>query len=163
MQQGDIIEHVPIFQPKTLETEWPQPHAVFDWEERDIVILTQSCDLVKGREKTNTVLACAVWTQSDLEAHSSQLVTPRSLEDLRRGNLPAFHMLAACDIPDMVRDLRIVAFQTPVSLPVAFARSMAEIDPDRLRVLPPYREHLSQAFARYFMRVGLPLDIPPFR
>ena len=29
----------------------------------------------------------------------------------------------------------------------------------RLRLLPPYREHLSQAFARYFMRVGLPVDI----
>lgn len=26
----------------------------------------------------------------------------------------------------------------------------------RPRLLPPYREHLSQAFARYFMRVGLP-------
>ena len=24
---------------------------------------------------------------------------------------------------------------------------------------PEYREHLSQAFARYFMRVGLPVDI----
>jgi hypothetical protein len=23
--------------------------------------------------------------------------------------------------------------------------------------------HLSQAFARFFMRVGLPVDIPPFR
>jgi hypothetical protein len=33
---------------------------------------------------------------------------------------------------------------------------------DRLRLLPPYREHLSQAFARLFMRVGLPADIPPF-
>ena len=30
---------------------------------------------------------------------------------------------------------------------------------DRIRVLPPYREHLSQAFARFFMRVGLPQDI----
>jgi len=31
------------------------------------------------------------------------------------------------------------------------------------RRLPPYREHLSQAFARYFMRVGLPQDITPFK
>jgi hypothetical protein len=29
----------------------------------------------------------------------------------------------------------------------------------RLRLLPPYREHLSQAFARFFMRVGLPVPI----
>lgn len=37
----------------------------------------------------------------------------------------------------------------------------------RLRLLPPYREHLSQAFARFFMRVGLPTDIafdkPPYK
>ena len=26
-----------------------------------------------------------------------------------------------------------------------------------------YREHLSQSFARFFMRVGLPVNIPPFR
>jgi hypothetical protein len=26
----------------------------------------------------------------------------------------------------------------------------------------PYREHLAQSFARYFMRVGLPVNIPPF-
>ena len=32
----------------------------------------------------------------------------------------------------------------------------------RLRLLPPYREHLSQGFARFFMRVGLPVEIPPF-
>jgi hypothetical protein len=29
----------------------------------------------------------------------------------------------------------------------------------RFRLLPPYREHLSQAFARFFMRVGLPIPI----
>ena len=32
----------------------------------------------------------------------------------------------------------------------------------RLRLLPPCREHLSQGFARFFMRVGLPVEIPPF-
>ncbi len=29
----------------------------------------------------------------------------------------------------------------------------------RLRLLPPYREHLSQAFARFFMRVVLPVEV----
>jgi hypothetical protein len=32
-----------------------------------------------------------------------------------------------------------------------------------LRLLPPYRKHLSQSFARFIMRVGLPIDIPSFR
>jgi hypothetical protein len=33
----------------------------------------------------------------------------------------------------------------------------------RLRLLPPYREHLSQAFARFFMRIGLPVHIDLFK
>jgi len=49
------------------------------------------------------------------------------------------------------------------SIPLAFVRQRAARADDRLRLLPPYREHLSQAFARYFMRVGLPQDIRPFR
>ncbi len=28
---------------------------------------------------------------------------------------------------------------------------------------PPYREHLSQSFAKFFMRVGLPTDVPHFK
>jgi len=54
-------------------------------------------------------------------------------------------------------------FRRVYSLPVAFVRMQAEKSLPHLRLLPPYREHLSQAFARFFMRVGLPLNIPPFR
>ncbi len=32
----------------------------------------------------------------------------------------------------------------------------------RPQLLPPYREHLSQAFARFFMRVGLPSPVTRF-
>ena len=50
------------------------------------------------------------------------------------------------------------------AVPRAFLEDLiAERGTKRLRLLPPYREHLSQAFARFFMRVGLPVDIPPFR
>lgn len=54
-------------------------------------------------------------------------------------------------------------FRRGYSLPLAFLRKRALLDSRRLRLLPPYREHLSQAFARFFMRVGLPVDIPPFK
>ena len=46
-----------------------------------------------------------------------------------------------------------------ISVPVEVARSIAEDIEIRLRLCPPYREHLSQAFARYFMRVGLSINI----
>jgi hypothetical protein len=76
---------------------------------------------------------------------------------------PSPKRLAPCDLPGFARDLRIVDFRRVYSLPLAFVRQRVAMAGDRLRLLPPYREHLSQAFARFFMRVGLPVDIPPFR
>ncbi len=44
--------------------------------------------------------------------------------------------------------------------PISFLESLIEKRGiPRFRLLPPYREHLSQAFARFFMRVGLPIPI----
>ena len=94
---------------------------------------------------------------------SGHLATARGMEDARRGNLPGFHVLAASDIPGLEREVRVVDFRRVYSLPVGFLRKKAVFNGRRLRLLPPYREHLSQAFARFFMRVGLPVDIPPFK
>ncbi|MCS6860043.1 MAG: hypothetical protein NZT92_06970 [Abditibacteriales bacterium] len=63
----------------------------------------------------------------------------------------------------MQREIRVVDFRRVYTLPKAFVRNFAAAQGKRLRPLPPYREHLAQAFARFFMRVGLPVDIPPFR
>ena len=50
----------------------------------------------------------------------------------------------------------IIDFHEVFNLPVRFLRPWLEkTGKRRLRLCPPYREHLSQAFARYFMRVGL--------
>ena len=57
--------------------------------------------------------------------------------------------------------VNLVDFHRIFSLPLEFMRSLAQTRGPHLRLLPPYREHLGQAFARYFMRVGLPADIPP--
>lgn len=127
-------------------------------EERDLIVLSQSCDLVN--QKVQNVLMCTLWYGSEFT--SGHLATPKGLEDVRRGNLPAFHMLGECQEPGFQRELRIVEFHRTHSLPIQYIRERAATAP-HLRLLPPYREHLSQAFARYFMRVGLPVDIPPFR
>ncbi|OHB66262.1 MAG: hypothetical protein A2V70_04925 [Planctomycetes bacterium RBG_13_63_9] len=107
------------------------------------------------------MLLCSVWDRSELTA--GHLATPKGLEEARRGNLPAFHVLAASILPGMEHEIRLVEFRRVYSLPIGFLRKKALDDGRRLRLLPPYREHLSQAFARFFMRVGLPVDIPPFR
>ena len=57
----------------------------------------------------------------------------------------------------------LVDLERVFTLSVDALRTFAESKGERVRLLPPYREHLSQAFARFFMRVGLPVDIPPFK
>lgn len=72
-------------------------------------------------------------------------------------------MLGPCDLPGFELDVAVVDFRRVYSLPLEYVRNFASEAGDRVRLLPPYREHLSQAFARFFMRVGLPVDIPPFK
>ncbi len=161
IEQGDSLEDCPVFLPPTdidLTTDRPVI-ANFKWEIRDLIILSQSCDLTKQREKVDDVLLCAVWKRSQMTTgHFSNDV---GLEDARKGRLPAYHLLAECAIDGFRRELRIVDFRRVYPLPVAFVRRRASLS-SRLRLMPPYREHLSQSFARFFMRVGLPIDIPPF-
>ena len=55
---------------------------------------------------------------------------------------------------------RVVDFRAIYTVPRDFLeRLLKERRKPRLRLLPPYREHLSQAFARFFMRVGLPAPL----
>lgn len=50
--------------------------------------------------------------------------------------------------------IRVVDFRRVSALPLKSLRTRVLTQQRRLRLLPPYREHLSQAFARFFMRVG---------
>jgi hypothetical protein len=116
--------------------------------------------MVKGREKLADILLCAVWKRSELT--EGYLASNVGMEEARRGNLPGFHVLGECALPDFYREVRVVDFRRVYSLPLPFVRKLITETEKRIRLLPPYREQLAQAFARYFMRVGLPTDIPPF-
>lgn len=159
IQQGDILQAVQLFvPPASIPAE--ESEIVFDWIERDVIVMSQTCDMVEGREKVPEVLLCSIWALDELSGH---LATPSGREDARRGNLPGVHLLNACELPGFERRPSIVDFRRVHTVPVARFRSLATGAGRRLRLLPPYREHLSQSFARFFMRVGLPVDIPSFR
>ena len=162
IEQGDILDDFPIYLPQRqfgLEAANPLI-AEFDWEERNVVVMSQTCDMVLGREKLDEVLLCAVWDSDELLQR--QHANRKTLEDMRRGNMPGYHVLASCDLVGHERGPRVVDFRRVYSTPLTFIRTWALDRDSRLRLCPPYREHLSQAFARFFMRVGLPTDIPSF-
>jgi hypothetical protein len=81
------------------------------------------------------------------------------MNDVIKGRKAALHMLHECRLPGFERSYRLVNFQGVFALPIDFVRK--QITVPHLRLLPPYREQLAQNFARFFMRVGLPQDIPP--
>ncbi|HXD86795.1 MAG TPA: hypothetical protein VN641_09885 [Urbifossiella sp.] len=161
LEQGDILESCTVFMPPDELVRGESTIGAFEAEQRDLVVVTQSCDLVLGREKVSDVICCGIWETDQFE--TGHLATAKGLEEVRRGFLPSYHMLAACTVSGFERTARIIDFRQLYSLPLPLVRREAAQSGERLRLLPPYREHLAQAFARYFMRIGLPLDIPPFR
>jgi hypothetical protein len=71
-------------------------------------------------------------------------------------------LLKQSTVPGHPTEIRVVDFHDVFTIPRAFLESLlASRQSKRLRLLPPSREHLSQAFARFFMRVGLSQPITP--
>lgn len=160
LNQGDFIENCPIIRP---------PFEIKEGAELDIevdlinsIILSQSCDL--SNDKIDIVLVCPF---IPLEYYLNSLQSERNLnkkefkkaiENLKKGNQPGYHLLNKSP-ENNLNDYVVVDFRNVYGIHVNNLRKIAHKIPTRLRLLPPYREHLSQAFARYFMRVGLPQDI----
>ena len=156
--QGDFINSCPVvIPPAAIESAKVFAEVI----EYDVVILSQSCDL--EQRKLDLVLVCPVWPLSEFENRSDFFKRRTGKEALRQGNVPGYHLLNKSGINEFETEHLVVDFRSIYSVPLDFILELARKRGRRLRLLPPYREHLSQAFARFFMRVGLPVDIPPFK
>lgn len=169
LKQGDIIRACPVFRPPA-DMEWPlrlseeQTELDFTVGFQDLVVMSQSCDLEEGQKRDMwLVLMCPLWTLERTAKVNEFLASSFGKEECRRGHMPGYHMIAGCDDPRRPMEISIVSFRELWSLPLAFVRKIASASDPRVRMRSPYREHLAQAFARYFMRVGLPTDVPPFQ
>jgi hypothetical protein len=177
--QGDIIMGCPVVAWRedslTVTTDYSLPERVFEtfveYVSMDTVVMTQACDL--EQKKVQYVILCPHYAIDKHRAQweiamrqSSQNPTDRAwrsyVEDVRQGKIWNLSMLNKHDRNDVQMGIRIADFHEVFSLPRSFLEDWLSRQNKRLRLLPPYREHLSQAFARFFMRVGLPIDIPRF-
>lgn len=152
LQQGDLIFGCPFDQ----VDDKGQPRR----KQFDIVVLSQSCDLVN--DKLEMVQVCPFWTLQELEQRMEYLRGKRGKEELRRGNLPGYHLLNRCALPEKQTDFLVIDFRAQFAVKFAHLKPLASNQKPRLRLLSPYREPLAQALARFYMRVGLPVDIPAF-
>ena len=158
IEQGDIITNCPIIiPPKDIATN-NEPEI--DVKLIDSIILSQSCDLENN--KIQIVLVCPYFTLNDfierLEGVRNKKQKDKVIDNLKKGYQTGYHLL---EKPEEViqRDYIVVDFRNVYGIQIESLREIANKLERRLRLLPPYKEHLSQAFARYFMRVGLPQNI----
>lgn len=160
LQQGDLIPNCPILIPPEIIQE--DEEAEIEIKEIDSIILSQSCDLVNG--KIEIVLVCPYYSLTTFlnnlpEEQQSNKARKKIIDNLRKGFLPGYHLLNnEKNIVDL-SDYQVVDFRNVYGIQFNSLTNIVTTLPNRIRLLPPYREHLSQSFARYFMRVGLPQDI----
>lgn len=158
--QGDFFDRCPVLVPSG---EIPEASEGEEYTldayivEYDVIVLSQSCDL--EQEKLDLVLVCPHWSLEEFAQQNDFFKSRKGKEELRRGNIPGYHVLRKCDLEGWQRGIRVVDFRNVYSLPYPFLKQLAGKRVQRLRLMPPYREHLAQAFARFFMRVGLPVPI----
>ncbi|MBL1213767.1 MAG: hypothetical protein HND52_10465 [Ignavibacteriae bacterium] len=160
--QGDLIFdcNIPILNSGVYETIISEEHTVeepIDVKRVNVIVLSQACDI--KNEKIDSIVLCPVFPLKQLSSINSYYKSKDGRESLRQGKEPAFHLLNNYENSNLNFPYSVVEFHRIYALPKEYLKSsLVRID-QRLRLLPPYREHLAQAFARYFMRVGLPLDI----
>ncbi|MCY3018229.1 MAG: hypothetical protein NTW87_04250 [Planctomycetota bacterium] len=134
-----------------------------------MVVMTQACDL--EHDKVENVVLCPhlaldrhkiAW-QAALRAMQqtpTEKAWRRYCGDIAEGLVWNLAMLNHQLESQITMTHRIVDFHEVFTLPRIFLESLlTQRGKPRLRLMPPYREHLSQAFARFFMRVGLPVDV----
>jgi hypothetical protein len=160
LAQGDYLPGclVPEFQPDfgTLK-----PEEVVSVAKADLIVTTQSCDLENRRAAF--VALCPIHSLDSFEEFNPQFRRRGEWEQVRKGRHEGLHLLASPTSPENNREALVVDFRQIFSLPFGYLiRHAASLGP-RWRLQSPFLEHFSQSFARFFMRVGLPSAIPPFK
>ncbi len=182
LMQGDLIEACPVavFNPELRFNEADDFEALLGTLQHGVgittirtIVMTQACDL-EQRKVRNAILCPApliedfqrAWEDSYEKKQGrppNQGAWPGHLKQIKDGrvwNLTLLSKRSPGEGVKLTTGTTIVDFHEMFSLPVDFLELwLRKAGQPRLRLCPPYREHLSQAFARFFMRVGLPIDI----
>jgi hypothetical protein len=175
LTQGDLISDCPVIAwaagPLNLSgsEEGEVLKAATTAVRADVVVMTQACDLEYN--KVDNVIMCPHISVSEyrkaweeemkrLKQTPTKKAWGRFCEDIRDGYIWNLSILNAGESGELRIEHRVVDFHDVYTIPHGFLESLLkQRGRPRLRLNPPYREHLSQAFARFFMRVGLPVPV----
>jgi hypothetical protein len=172
--QGDFVLDCPIldWQPAAPQAEGAgedeQLKHSYEILKIDVVVMTQACDL--EQKHVDEVVVCPLHSLTQVkqawEANRKakgqgigRSAWSNFCDDIKKGFVWNYALLNHGEVEGVKTEHRVVDFHDIYTIPLAFLQGIANSRGPRLRLRPPYREHLSQAFARYFMRVGLPTAV----
>lgn len=158
LRQGDLLPDCPIPLTSFPSADEPQVAEV-DIGLIQCVILTQGCDLAND-PPPRSVAMCPVYSIDVFEDTNPDFARSGKWDAALRGRIEGIHVLAPAGTIAAGRNHLVVDFREIYSLPFSVLRPHAERLVTRWRLQSPYLEHLSQALARFFMRVGLPDSLP---
>lgn len=158
LAQGDLITRILV---PSVRADFPSDQAI-DAIEIDALIATQSCDLENDKIPSAVVVRTMRITEFE-QVNDHYKRNRKNWNIVLRGGVHALYMLPSEDGDDSEDRRWIVDFREIYSLPVPYLRRYATELGKRARLCSPYTEHFSQAFARFFMRVALPENMPDFR
>lgn len=162
LRQGDYLSdcYVPVFRPDFSPGAEVQEETV-TVDVYDLIIVTQSCDL--ANEKVRLVALSPIWPIAEFEKANPSFAQKGKWNEVLKGRVEGLHLLASPTEPADNREALVVDFREIYSLPFDYlAHHAGQLGP-RWRLRSPFLEHFSQTFARFFMRVGLPSSIPPYK
>lgn len=164
LRQGDYLPGclvpIPVFDPTNFGKNSEIQDVQIELNELDLIVLTQSCDL--DNKKVAQVVLCAIYNISDFEENNEAFKKKGKWNEVLRSRIEGLHLLASPTNPANNKEALVVDFRDIQTLPYEYVLKHASNLNDRWRLKSPYLEHFSQAFARLFMRVGLPSALPPF-
>jgi hypothetical protein len=151
LEQGDIL--INIVAPRAVQDENAPGGYRIRVGRGDYVVLSQTCDL--ENDKLQEVLLADVRDYQSATYSTDRARSKAFRNALIQGSDWAYFLL-----PEFGGNPRfpwsIVNFHYLFLVDVGACIRQAEQLGNRLRLVPPYKEHLAQSFGRYMMRIALP-------
>lgn len=158
LRQGQILPQCVIPDFSGTET-LPIPSPTVSFDLHDVIVLTQTCDLVpQGSQppRADVVALSPVFALDEFEHYNPWFRDPGRKNDLRLGRREGFYLLGSPVHGTDTSGCRIVDFHNIYSLPRTLLEAYAARYRPCLVLNPPCLEHFSQALGHFFMRVALP-------
>ena len=146
LRQGEILRGcvVPIILNEVTEE--------LQVQKRDLIMVTQSCDLQKAQD-LQPVALCPVFSTSEWDKVLPEARVKNQWDNVAKKRRPSIHLLPP--LPDdpirLAVDLRQI-----YSLTFRYVREHATALGTRLRLKSPYREDFSHDFGAFYSRVAVP-------